>query len=100
MQAAFFVSGHSLERSSHELSHEQLISRLHASGARSFFQVAAQLTTVYNVKMTGSSGDLYAGSTAVFAWANFDVDGVHHFPHTAIAHNGLRWAVFNDDACV
>ena len=69
-------------------------------GAHSSFQVAAQVTTVYNVKMTGSSGDLYADSTAVFAWANFDVDGVHHFPHTAIAHSGLRWAVFNDDACV
>ena len=53
----------------------RLISRLDVLGARSFFQVASVVTTVYNIKMTGSSGALYKDSTAVFSWANFELDG-------------------------
>ena len=62
-------------------------------GARSFFQIASQVTTVYNVKMTGSSEDLYKGSTAVFSWATFEPDGASLPTHTAFANNGLRSAV-------
>ena len=61
--------------------------RMLCMGARSFFQVASQVTTVYNVKMTGSSDDLYSKSTAAFSWANFDIDGASlPFPHTRRLH--------------
>ena len=45
------------------------------SGARSFFQLASQMTTTYNIELSGSSKDLYADSVAVFSWAAFDWDG-------------------------
>ena len=72
-----------------------LISRLHALGARSFFQVASVVTTVYNIKIPGFSGALYKYSTAVFSWVNFEPDGASLPTHTAFANNGLRSAVLN-----
>ena len=65
------------------------------SGARSFFQLASQITTVYNVQLSGASGDLYADSVAVLSWAAFDWDGA--WPHTH--HRDSRLAVSND-SCV
>ena len=47
-----------------------------------FYQIASQITTVYNVRLSGSSKDLYEASVAVFSWATFDWDGAsHHTPH-------------------
>eukprot|EP00964_Phaeocystis_antarctica_P113684 scaffold77694_cov77-Phaeocystis_antarctica.AAC.1 len=47
-----------------------------------FYQIASQITTVYNVRLSGSSKDLYEASVAVLSWATFDWDGAsHHTPH-------------------
>ena len=35
----------------------------------------AQMVSIYNVQLSGSSGDLYADSVAVLSWATFDWDG-------------------------
>ena len=40
-----------------------------------FFQVASQITTVYNVQLTGSAGELYQNSVAFLSWATIDWDG-------------------------
>ena len=40
-----------------------------------FYQVASQITTVYNVQLTGSSNDLYKDSVAPFSWATVNWDG-------------------------
>ena len=34
-----------------------------------------QMTSIYNVKLSGSAADLYADSVAVLSWAAFDWDG-------------------------
>ena len=48
-----------------------------------FFQLASQITMVYNVQLSGSSRDLYANSIAVLTWVSFDWDGApHHIHHT------------------
>ena len=37
-------------------------------------QVASQITGVYNVKLTGSAGELYKNSIAFLSWATIDWD--------------------------
>ena len=79
-----------------------LISRLHASGVRRFFQVALLIPGTYNVKM-GSAGGLYTYSTAAFAWADsafLDLDGASLPTHNdctrrlAFGHIQLRMRVW------
>ena len=49
-----------------------------------FFQLASQITTVYNVQLSGSSRALYADSIAVLSWATFEWDG-YFYPGQCIA---------------
>lgn len=51
---------------------------------RRFFQMASQITTVYGVKLYGTSRELYADSTSVLSWATFEWDG-------ASAHTYILW---------
>ena len=51
---------------------------------------APQITSIYNVQLSGSSGDLYADSVAVLSWTTFDWDG------TATHHRALRFAAYSD----
>ena len=46
-----------------------------------FFQLASQITMVYNVQLSGSSKNLYANSIAVLTWVSFDWDGAPHRIH-------------------
>ena len=39
-----------------------------------FFQIASQITTVYNIDLSGDSGSLYAQSTAIFSWVDGAID--------------------------
>ena len=58
------------------------LSPFHAFSRR-FFQLVSQMTTVYNVKLSGTAKTLYADSTSIFSWASFDWDGASaHLAHT------------------
>ena len=39
-----------------------------------FFQMASQITTVYNIDLSGDSSSLYAQSTAIFSWMDGALD--------------------------
>ena len=60
------------------------LSPFHAFSRR-FFQLVSQMTTVYNVKLSGTAKTLYADSTSAFSWASFDWDGASaHLTHIAM----------------
>ena len=39
-----------------------------------FFQLASQLTTTYNVKLSGRAAQLYTDSVSIFSWASVNLD--------------------------
>ena len=39
-----------------------------------FYQLASQMTTTYNVKLTGRAAQLYKDSVSIFSWASLNLD--------------------------
>ena len=60
-----------------------------------FYQLVSQITTVYQVHLTGTALRLYEDSIAVMSWATFEWDGASAHTHTSrdIMYSSVRVCV-------